>query len=311
MDDQGAAASAPADPDLPNGQAEENPRRTFFHAAAPLSPIVAAPAGDATFLVSTTDTTVGRSLFVNGERNEMRTLPHVIAILREVGMADRVDGRVFLDVGANVGTTCITALKTFGFNSAVACEPEPSNYRLLELNSILNGVEDRLVTLPVAVSDIDGEAGLIVNPRNSGGHALLSARGAKPAAELVTVDAVTLDHLVERGILRPERVGLVWVDTQGAEGHVLSGAGSLVRSGVPFVLEVHTGMLDRSGGRERLEEIISSSYTHFVDLRRHHREKVLTLEDAVRIGQFTAELAETKAYSDIMVLRLDRVSPPA
>jgi FkbM family methyltransferase len=292
----------------PRSGVPEDARATFFRTAQSFSPVVAAVADRATFLVPTNDTTVGLTLFVKGSRSEMRTLPRAIEALSELGVADE-HRDTFVDIGANVGTTCITALKSYGFFAALACEPEPFNYRLLELNSILNGVDDRLQILPVAVADVNGETELIVNPGNSGGHQILHGSGGTGAPKrrhTVTVEMITLDHLVDQSILDPSRVGLVWVDVQGAESHVLKGATSLVTNGAPFVLEFHPELLQRGLGRVVLEDLIVQNYTHFIDLRRPRQNAASMLTKASGIHDFASKLSEASEYADILVVRRPR-----
>jgi FkbM family methyltransferase len=282
-------------------------REVFFRAAAAHTTIVSAPAPHGRFLVQTRDVTVGLSLFANANRSEMGTLKRAVEVLTEVGLSDRIEGRVFVDVGANIGTTCITALHAHGFSSAVACEPAPDNYRMLELNSILNGIDDRLVVLPIAVSDTNAEVALNLHHTNSGGHqirARASSRRAAGNGKSLRVEAMTLNHLLDRGILDAEAVGMVWLDVQGAEGRVVQGASALTRLGVPFVLEFHPLMLERGGRRKSLERIISTRYTHFVDLRRRSSEQAL--EETSKIGEYSERLRAAKSYSDILIMRLER-----
>ena len=46
-------------------------------------------------------------------------------------------------------------------------------------------------------------------------------------------------ELTQLGGQVADAVGLVWIDTEGHEGHVLAGAASLVDRGVPIVLELN------------------------------------------------------------------------
>ena len=63
----------------------------------------------------------------------------------------------------------------FGFESAVAFEPEAENYRLLQANVLLNGLGDRIETRNVAVSNRGGAAELKVRAEFGAKHRLLDA----------------------------------------------------------------------------------------------------------------------------------------
>lgn len=202
-----------------------------------------------TLLVATWDRGVGRKLFVSRRRKEMGTLERALAALGRAGGTSA--GSTFLDVGANIGTTCLPALAWHGFARAVAIEPDPENARILRAAAALNGLEDRLTVVEAAAGAAAGQVELLRSQRNSGAHRL-----ARPGEEGITVEATTLDALAEAGIFDPEQVGLLWMDAQGSEGAILSGAGRLTDRHTPFVAEVGMG--------ERLD---AGSYSGWVDLR--------------------------------------------
>jgi FkbM family methyltransferase len=180
-------------------------------------------------------------------------------------------GRLFVDVGANIGTSTISALLRHGFAGAVAAEPEPENHRLLRMNLVLNDVDDLVKALPVALSDVPGSIELVIDPENSGAHRVIPAGGdgswVNADARIVTVPRTTLDDLVAAGVIDPAEAGLLWLDVQGHEAHVIAGGGELLRRGVPIVLEFHPGMLRESGALDHLIALLESNYDRFVDLR--------------------------------------------
>jgi FkbM family methyltransferase len=174
-------------------------------------------------------------------------------------------GGLFVDVGANIGTTTIPVLLD-GAQRGIAFEPVRSNFALLTANVILNGLDDRVALHRVAVSDSRGTAEMELSPHNQGDHRLrvaTTALGRMGETEWTRelVEVVRLDDA-----LSGERPAVVWVDTQGHEPFVMSGAPSLLASGVPFVIEFWPYGLRRSGGFERLEEIVADA-GRVVDVR--------------------------------------------
>lgn len=281
-------------------------RDRFFEAAAKFTPLVAVDSLESRFIVSTADEAVGRRLFRGRRRGEMVTLAHTIEILKALGQGHWVLGTTFLDLGANIGTSAITALRSHDFERAVACEPEPENYRLLRVNAAMNDVEDILTALQAAVSDSRGTAALALDPLNSGGHFVANGDSAH---ETVTVETVSVDYLIKRGVVDAGVVGLIWIDAQGYEGHIVKGASSLLDRGVPIVLEFHPLMLQRTGGRAMLEEIIPARYTHFIDLRGVESGDPPTFQlqpagDLAALGA-SLEASEGSHFTDILVLKLD------
>ena len=71
----------------------------------------------------------------------------------------------------------------------------------------------------------------------------------------VTVPVRSVDSLVAEGLIEPARLGLVWIDVQGHEAHVLAGAQRLLEQGVPTVIEVWPYGLARTDGTEMAKKV--------------------------------------------------------
>jgi FkbM family methyltransferase len=183
---------------------------------------------------------------------------------------------MFVDVGANIGTTTVMALRRHGFTSAVAIEPSPANGRVLRLNVVANELEERVRVLSVAVSDQKGEIHFDVSDANWGGHRVTSDGGPTT----VVVEAVTLDELVDQGVVPPGRVGLVWIDAPGHEAAVLAGASRLIEQGTPIVVAIRQVKGDPETARPWAAppatravvlDLLRASYTEIVELRKHSK----------------------------------------
>lgn len=255
--------------DAPDPRAESKSvrwaaREQFFDEAAERSPLLMATTKHGRYLVSTADRVVGRGLFAKEFRPEMSSLRHVARLLAADPQLPSPKGSTFVDVGANIGTTSVTALRA-GFGRAVALEPSPQNVELLRLNALLNGVADEIEIFAAAVSDQPGEVQLQLSSTNWGDHRVVAA--SSPDGDAVTVQAVTLDQLVMDGTIRPEEVGLLWIDVQGYEGHVVAGAARLLEHRPATVLELWPEGLSAAGGLESLLDVVGQTYPRFVDLR--------------------------------------------
>ena len=246
------------------GSAEER-RTSFFAHAAEQSPFVAVDTRWGRFIVSTADVNVGRKLFLNRKRSEMRLLRHALRFLAGVDRKVATSRTTFLDIGANIGTTTVAALVGHGFRGAVAVEPEPENFRLLELNTILNGLGPRAVLLERAISDLSGTVQLDVMTGQSGKHRLSEGGSdARHSGTTASVTCSTVDQLVSEGLLEPSQLGLMWVDVQGHEAQVLRGARSILERGVPIVTEFHPAALGEANVN-RIAELVTGPYSHVVD----------------------------------------------
>jgi len=172
----------------------------------------------------------------------------------EIGERD-----VVVDIGANIGAfTVYAALRTR--RRVLAVEPHPENLRYLERNLRANGCESAEVAA-CALTDRDGPVTLQLSPNGAchqlSDRAFASTRGSieVPAQRLETV-------LEQRGL---ERIDLLKLDCEGAEGQILGSASPECLARIRRVaLEFHddasplshaelAALLGRSGFATRLE----------------------------------------------------------
>jgi FkbM family methyltransferase len=242
-------------------------RAAFLEAAGPFTPFVVAETSTGTRYLIPTDDKFSRQLFVKQQRREMRMLGRVQSALEALGI-DR-GRRILLDVGGNIGTGPVEAVCTHGFERAIAFEPHPENWKVLRINTILNGTEDKVRLINAAVADDEGTAILSVSSKNSGAHSL--SGGDVREIGTIEVPTVTVDGLAARGELDPDDVSLLWMDIEGYEVHALQGARCLVERSVPFVMELNPPVLHAAGRADQLVPTLSGHYTHVVNLRDLHK----------------------------------------
>ncbi|HEV3486495.1 MAG TPA: FkbM family methyltransferase, partial [Vicinamibacterales bacterium] len=212
-------------------------------------------------LVPTSDWTLGRSVYASGDWDPL-LVGTVFEALRCFG--HRYAGTVVLEVGANFGVYCLPAIAEFGFAGAVAYEPDPAAFALLEQNIERNGLGDRVSAHNAALSASPGELTLSLGSGNAGDNRIVAAGGDSGRAS-VRVPARTFDDEVRAGRIPLDKLGLVWLDVQGHEGEVLAGASTLLDSSVPIVMEYATTMLD-GRAREQLEDLVTRRFDVIVDL---------------------------------------------
>ncbi len=212
-------------------------------------------------LVPTSDRTIARSVYSSGDWDPL-LVGTAFDALRVYGHA--CTGSVFLEVGANFGVYSLPAVAELGFGRAVAYEPDPAAFALLEHNIDRNGLGDRVAAYHAALSAEPGELTLSLGKGNAGDNRIVGM-GHASRRTTVQVSARTFDDEVAAGRIPLDELGLVWLDVQGHEGEVLAGAESLLSSGVPIVLEYATGMLD-DDARRRLDDIIATRFEVIVDL---------------------------------------------
>ncbi len=279
-------------------------RAEFFAEAVRHTPYVAAEVGEMTFMVATWDR-LGGGLFANRRRSEIGLLATTLSLLEDLGLTDVPHERIFVDVGANIGTTTVTALVRHGFAWGLAVEPEPRNVRTLRMNVVANDLGERVHVVGCAIGAAAGEVSLVVGD-TSGTHRV---GGAGAGEQNVVVAQRTLDDVMAGEGLDPAAVGLVWIDTQGYEGHVLAGAPGLFAHAPPLVAEVAPNYMALAGSLAPMAAALASNYTHFVDLRSsRNADGEIDLVPADGLERFVADYEARQAgFTDILAVRL----PPA
>lgn len=242
-------------------------RDLIFRLAGHFTPSLAVDADGVRYHLNTADREISRIVYIFGlyDRPLMQT---AFAALGRLGGPTGFNGKLLLDIGANIGTTTLTATAHFGAGGSVAIEPDPTNLRFFDLNMAANGLVDSVTVHRAAASDRSGTLELERSEWNAGDHRVRSNGSADPAAEVVSVPAVAIDELVDGGELDPADIGAVWIDVQGHEGHALAGAVKVLEAQVPVVLEYWPAGLRAAGGFELLGELIAAHYERIVDLGR-------------------------------------------
>ena len=157
---------------------------------------------------------VGRLIhYVNSyEQAETRYLLNVI----------RKDS-VCLDVGANVGYFTMLMAKIASSGCVHAFEPMALNSSLLKSSVALNQFANVKVN-QFAVGDMVGETSFTESA--DGAYSSMEDTGRKPSARKITVPVLTLDGYIDDNNI--DRVDVIKVDVEGAEGLVIAGASRLL-----------------------------------------------------------------------------------
>ncbi len=283
-------------------------REFFFLIAREFTPSLATAVGSIRYHVSTADRTVGREVFLTGGY-DVSAIVRVVRILRKFGY-EAFGAKTFVDVGANIGTSTLPAILEHGFGRAIAIEPDEINHALLTQSVVANGLERQVKTIRAALSNEEKEVLLERCLVNHGDHRV---RGEVPAAapeegafdatrEVVAVSATTFDALVRRDLIPLNEAGLVWIDTEGHEGHVLQGARSLLESDIPVVVKFRPQALERARGWEWFEHLVQTHYPWMVDTRAAANPDQTELLPTSRLGALR-DVYRGGAKTDLLLLK--------
>lgn len=138
----------------------------------------------------------------------------------------------FVDIGAHAGY--YTLMSSRLAKNVVAFEPNPSVYKLLRLNILLNGVKN-VIAIRAAVSDFDGWGKFYI-PKKGGISLTSQGTLLTKAKDSVDVPVVMLDTVLEH-IGQPS---VIKIDVEGAELNVIKGCLRTLAKGVRLlVIELH------------------------------------------------------------------------
>ena len=234
-----------------------------------------------TYLLNLDDQSISRSIYRNG-RHDSHKLEKALNLL------GRSQVETIVDVGANLGEISIVAVKRGLAKRAIAIEPDPLNFKILQTNVLLNNLVQEVHCHQVAVGAISGGSlKLKLSSTNFGDHQISSSNiDPKNSDRTVNVNVHLLDELAPNLTRNKD---LLWMDIQGYEFHALLGAKAALRSRVPIVMELSPSHLKQHCLFNELV-VLLEHYEGFWDLTEYQPKKksmdqlmnlITTLDDGV------------------------------
>jgi FkbM family methyltransferase len=199
---------------------------------------------------------IGRSLFCH-RQFELELMGNVTTFLRSINQCPPKGEGIIWDIGANNGVISIGMLKTGEFNKAIAIEPEPQNFSILQHNVKLNNLMDKILCLPIAISNQKGNVLFELSETNFGDHRVRKSNQRpnqdselfnETSRRVISVQAEMIDNLQKE--IPAEYwndISLIWIDVQGYEGYAFQGADKLISKGIPIVTEFWPYGINQAG----------------------------------------------------------------
>lgn len=202
------------------------------------------------------DDPISKSLYVRGEY-ELDLVSEAMCFIRKLKELPKGKGTV-LDIGANNGIISIGMIVTGELDKAIAIEPEPRNFSVLRKNVEQNHLESAIICLNYAVSDSKSTLQFELSETNYGDHRVriqksladtnLKELYSESKRQVIDIEANTLDNLLADLNERIcDDISVIWIDVQGYEGYVFSGAKRLLSNDIPVVSEIWPYGIQRAG----------------------------------------------------------------
>lgn len=174
---------------------------------------------------------------------------------------------IFLDIGANVGTTSIYVKKVMNPQlHIIGFEVGKKNYDLFRVNCIINNVEDIEVE-HVGLGNCNESKSYCYSRENSGGSFIVD--NPKDEASYEDVNLITLDeYFSHRDIL--EEIDYIWLDTEGYEANIIEGAVPILKKKrIPLVHEFNPFLYIEGGSWDLYKKNMKNLYKNFIDAREY------------------------------------------
>lgn len=251
------------------------------------------------YIVNSSDKIIGKSIYVNKKSFDAQ---HLIAALNLISRKNTL----LLDVGANLGTIGILGVFKGYFEKCIAFEPDPNNFKLLSSNVYLNGLGGNFELRNEALSNIKkGTLNFELSETNHGDHRVkfqnVAGKYNEDNRKVITVKVNTLDSVLQNHELDN---CVLFMDTQGHEGHILDGAKVLIQRSVPIVTEFWPYGLNRSNGLNLFyESIENSNYTTIWNLKNPNKKINFSIDQLKKIA---SNLGFEGSFTDLVITNDDK-----
>jgi FkbM family methyltransferase len=250
------------------------------------------------YIVNTKDSIISKTIYSEGNF-ESDIFEIAINILKKLSIY-KTKFDVFFDIGANIGTTSIPVVINGYAKEVIAIEPDDENCRQLYANISLNGLNKNIQVVEMAAGEIDNQIlRFNISEENFGDHRIAkdSAKGLFNEEKRMhkEVKSITLDSFLN---YIEGKSFMIHMDTQGYEGHILSGSKKVLESKPPLILEFWPYGLIRSDGFKKFTNSINH-YKGFFDLRSKDNFKLRPLEELQTLFD---DLRSGTLHTDILVI---------
>ena len=196
---------------------------------------------------------------------------------------------IFLDLGANIGTTCIYFKKKIDSDiNILAFEPLKENFKYLDINLRLNDITEGVTIEQFGLAEKSYEKEISVLEGNPGGSSLIRDYGNMTRRSEVT-NLISLDEYFEKNNLKAEDVKYMWIDTEGFEPQVLKGASSILsQNDFPVFVEFNPYLYKTYG-----------TFDEFINFLEENFRKYIKIPERLEGKEILHDISELNEYKNL------------
>ena len=233
------------------------------------------------YLATAADNFVIRTVYIGSKSHASDELKLFHDLSKRFYGVDDSGGGIFLELGANIGTAGIYFCKKIASNFKwLAFEPDPENFKLLRINTILNYMEDRATLVNCGLGNKFDKLTMYRDLSNPGHNNFTEPKKNVPTEK---IKVIPLDSYLAENKIAATEIKYIWIDTEGFEAQVLLGAKNfLTQNAPPIFMEFNPMAWNKSGYFKKFVALLKSvGYTHFIwilELAQSGQEKIYPID---------------------------------
>lgn len=268
----------------------------------PFMPFVSLEFDGLRFIFASEDEIITHSMVQDQATFPKAEMEFCLRKCQEIGMT--MEKGIFLEVGANVGTTTLYMHKRLGKTwKYYAFEPMEENFKLLQVNCLLNGCQDIVCENKGITDHTGGQMRFLFDEYNSGGSGvdIKSRRQSPHMVNPRMVSCTTVDDYLAVKAISYQNVRLIWIDVQGHEPNVVAGAKKTLRSsGAPCYLEFNYQDYEELGTLRDFVQDLQTIYDKFICYEQYENGRT-TARPVSELDQLADELRDCVPFGNIFL----------
>lgn len=243
------------------------------------------------FISNSEDTVIPKTMYISGDVFSQ----HIIDVFFELAQKycgyeiNSMTG-IFLDIGANIGTTSVYVKKKINDKlKVIGFEIAKQNYDMFRVNCIINRVEDIQVEC-LGLSDEKCMCRYNYGGRNSGGTRVKEISTDFSGNDDNTACMTTLDEYMLEHSIEAEAIDYIWMDTEGHESQIISGAmKTLMKKSIPLLQEYNPMDYIAQNTMEAYLTNIKNVYSSFICIDEYLKNDI-NVYSTDELERFTGEM---------------------